>query len=1161
MTTLLISAAINIGAGLLLNMLFPQEDQNQTQVGPRLNDLTVTSSAYGEVIPLHYGTVRVSGNIIWSPGVREVSNTVTQESGGKGGMFGGGGGSVSQTTFTYFADFAVALGEGVADDVLRIWGDSKLLYDKTGTGTAIGANFTFYNGSETQLPDPVIEADKGAGNVPAHRGMAYIVFNDLPLANFGNRIPNITVEITYNRSQTAPFQGFTLLAGSDIPGSTSGVDTENHFYLDPATDQLYTLGGGAGGGTALTRSSIVTRDMIDFGSGIGSGGIPQSGRHMNVCPNGFIYGQWSGTNYAIIRKININNFEEVATLGVDAASANPPTGFPNNGSYVGVLQQGDAELGVEPFNWLVISMSSTILGEHGYSIFEDQGTTFSHFKTDQSADIVPTSGRGGPVIMDPQNGRLWFTQENNSELRLFEVTATTEVGPTGPAFGTPIVTLVNTFTKGGVDIVGTADTEGWCILPDEDAVIISNGSSMLKFSAIDGTILATNLTQGFQSKNQWSDSGLFAYIDENIIAADGALIHTISTSDLTEITSQSTLLEGHADNLFTVYQRQAYDPRSHSIIYSRQNSSNPATDIIVRVFLDRGTGGGAQLDEVVRDINLQAGIPLADIDVTGISGEVVEGYSVSRQANARESLEPLQRAFLFEGVESDWTLKYILRGGASVATIPQKDIGSLTSGENDIPVKEIRQMEDELPRRAQVRYIERQTDYQQGTQFTQRILNPDPTSFSENDILLDLPIVFNGPTDPKQLSEKWLFTTWEERVSFDMDLPWSYIHLDPTDIFTITYQGDSRRLRLSSLEVGADLKLTTTSTQEDTSTFLSTVAADAGSGFTPQALSSGLPSKLLLLDLPILTAGDAAFQQFHRVYWGAAGYEASWPGSLLFRSQDGGQVFNEVSAVAQATPYGTVVGTIPAPLTTTTWDDVTTIDLKVTNGIDLFQSSTDLEVLNGANALAITTANGPEIIQFVNVTQLDAGTVRISRLLRGRRGTDAPAITDNHGTTEDFALLIQGGIITFTMPLALRNTVLAYRGVTLNSFIEDAPIEFFAYTGQDMIPYHVVEESAVTDGGGDVDIVWTRRTRFNGELEDETGIVPLNEQVESYEIDIVDPAGPTVLRTLTSAVESVSYTAAQQATDTAPATIEIEIYQMSGVVGRGRLHPTLSHTI
>ncbi len=51
----------------------------------------------------------------------------------------------------------------------------------------------FYPGSETQLPDPIIEASEGIA--PAYRGTAYIVFEDFPLDDYGARLPQLSFEV------------------------------------------------------------------------------------------------------------------------------------------------------------------------------------------------------------------------------------------------------------------------------------------------------------------------------------------------------------------------------------------------------------------------------------------------------------------------------------------------------------------------------------------------------------------------------------------------------------------------------------------------------------------------------------------------------------------------------------------------------------------------------------------------------------------------------------------------------------------------------------------------------------------------------------------------------------------------------------------------------
>lgn len=57
------------------------------------------------------------------------------------------------------------------------------------------SRINIYTGTETQLPDDIIEASEGAGLVPAYRGLAYFVLEELQLADFGNTLPTFKVEV------------------------------------------------------------------------------------------------------------------------------------------------------------------------------------------------------------------------------------------------------------------------------------------------------------------------------------------------------------------------------------------------------------------------------------------------------------------------------------------------------------------------------------------------------------------------------------------------------------------------------------------------------------------------------------------------------------------------------------------------------------------------------------------------------------------------------------------------------------------------------------------------------------------------------------------------------------------------------------------------------
>lgn len=165
------------------NELFPSKAE-----GPRLNDLTVTSSTYGQPLPLIFGPEnRLAGNIIWSSGLIETKRKVKQ---------GGKGGPVVQTTeYSYRSSIAVAVGEGRLNRLRKVWANNNLIFDADAPPPVVPVEIysalRFYHGDFEQLPDPTMESFIGAGKTPAYRGTAYVVIADLQLADFGNRLPNL----------------------------------------------------------------------------------------------------------------------------------------------------------------------------------------------------------------------------------------------------------------------------------------------------------------------------------------------------------------------------------------------------------------------------------------------------------------------------------------------------------------------------------------------------------------------------------------------------------------------------------------------------------------------------------------------------------------------------------------------------------------------------------------------------------------------------------------------------------------------------------------------------------------------------------------------------------------------------------------------------------
>ncbi|WP_297774708.1 glycoside hydrolase/phage tail family protein [uncultured Roseovarius sp.] len=180
----------------------------------RVSRLRLTGAGEGDAISQVYGRMRVGGQVIWATEFRE-NVTVTQ------GNRGGGKGSPRPATpdtrqISYSVSVALALCEGEISRVARVWAD--------GTEVSFsGLNMRAYHGTRDQLPDPKIEAVEGPGNVPAYRGTAYVVIEDLDISQFGNRVPQFSFEVCRPSQAETPgadldpvrvVRGVALLPGS-----------------------------------------------------------------------------------------------------------------------------------------------------------------------------------------------------------------------------------------------------------------------------------------------------------------------------------------------------------------------------------------------------------------------------------------------------------------------------------------------------------------------------------------------------------------------------------------------------------------------------------------------------------------------------------------------------------------------------------------------------------------------------------------------------------------------------------------------------------------------------------------------------------------------------------------------------------------------------------
>lgn len=205
-------------AGSLLGSLIPQNVR-----GPSIDEDGAQTTQEGSPRAIVYGTIAVSGNVIDSGKTRKITRKQKQ---GKGGQ--------SVSTEALLKTFAVRVCEGPIGVVLAAMQDGKIVYD-----IRPGANFEedsakflagcrIYLGGEDQLPDPDLEAIHGVGEVPAHRGSAYIVFIDMDVTDRRGSVPQF--EFIVAKSFSVVDTGIVEGPNTEAPGGWLNLDSSGNPY-------------------------------------------------------------------------------------------------------------------------------------------------------------------------------------------------------------------------------------------------------------------------------------------------------------------------------------------------------------------------------------------------------------------------------------------------------------------------------------------------------------------------------------------------------------------------------------------------------------------------------------------------------------------------------------------------------------------------------------------------------------------------------------------------------------------------------------------------------------------------------------------------------------------------------------------------------------------
>lgn len=996
--------------------------------GPNVGDIRVQDSAYGKPIPYARGLYRMSGNVIWAGPAQ--SNT----SGGKGSMT-----SPKQTTVSM--SFAVGICKGPIVGIRRIWGNGQLLYDVSnpsnfqaisGSNSMI-SNFTAYNGDENQTADPTMQAALGVANVPAFRGLAYVVFNQLDLSPWGNYMPSMTFEVIATDPTLSYVQSGaqSIAAQPGIVGTLGASNLRNVITSIDAAGNAYGYQWGQNGAVFNYLPFTLSPYGVTFQTGqvFSSAGVLDQP-------------QWGVQNY-------------------DA-----PGGMTGTGVWHEFGTGNTIATGLSIYYALV-----------GNSIVKSGGMFAAHTHSANNANPIQVS-RGG----------------------------VTTTGNTSGVFN--ILGITGAYIYASGDPAHDPTYGGWLVQFD------LNGNFVAKLA------YNPNANTGWAIGYCVSDEELYIYGSDFVYLWNGA------TLEATPIPAGNTAI-----SFFRVQSGSIYCGFVNQV--TAFAATVPAFD-----------GGPTPVGEMISSVCEVAGLTPAQIDVSSIP-DVSNGYAITNHSTTRGNLTPLLSAYFIDACDSDGKLRFVRRGSQPVGAFQYADLGASSQvgdDQNNTPITVTIAQEIDLPRSIALTYSALNQDYNAGTQRAVKA-----STNSNRDLTMQAPIVM---ADDEALLrvQAMLWAAWVGRKTYAFSTGLAYLQYEPGDVMTLYGPtGTPHTIRVTRCTYDGQGCLLWEAQGEEPDIYPNpltyTVQGGAPLGFSPQSIAYNGPTALAVLDIPPLRSQDTS----QGLYLGACGLASSWQGATVQISRDGNSYTN-LEAIQNASVIGFATTALPDFFGGNIPDELSTVTVTLYNGA--------LSSVSYANFLAANSAAviGNEVIFFRTATQTAANTYTLSGLLRGRLGTGWA--TSSHVAGDQFVYLDPNAISRVGLNLLDIGQPLYFETFLNNSLNPQAsaPVSLTPKCAnvRPLKPHLFTAVSGSSASPLDISLAWFRSARVNTQWVDGAD-VPLDESVETYQLQIINTGGVVVRTATITAAQAYVYSAANIAADgfTTGNTINFSLSQNSnqGVLG------------
>lgn len=438
-------------------------------------------------------------------------------------------------------------------------------------------------------------------------------------------------------------------------------------------------------------------------------------------------------------------------------------------------------------------------------------------------------------------------------------------------------------------------------------------------------------------------------------------------------------------------------------------------------------------------------------EIGAVAGEV-QGYVIDRPMRTRDALEPLLAGLGLVAAERGGKVA-VLGDGAVELMLAQEAMALPDEGSS---VRADRRLEAR-PGAARVRFIDGNADYQTGAVVVRS--GGEAGGFD-----LDLPAVCMAAT-ARAAAERVLAGEEGRRLTVALG-PLEMLRLEPGDRVEVGgWAGVWRVVRLD---------------QDETPSVVLEPVSDIAADEDDDVPGPGEPGSVVgapflrVLELPPLPGMGAGAEDDGRAL--AVVAADPWRAMQVFAGVSADALTARGEARSPATVGVLVEALLPGQ--PWRWDAVGEFKVRL-EGRDP-ESRSDVAVLGGANALAVETAAGWEIVQFRTATLVGDGEWRLTGLLRGQQGTEGA--TEVGAPAGAVCVVLDEALVRVTSPRGERGLPLMWRSGPLGGPAGGAGVSEVIQTlsGLHERPWRPVHLTVTADGGGRR-VSWRARSRIDGD--------------------------------------------------------------------------------